>query len=247
MNETATQTSPEAARKPAKREKLGLALSGGGFRASLFHVGVLARLAELGILRKVEVISTVSGGSIVGALYYLRVRNLLQRSADQPDDAAYVAEVREVRRHLRTAIRGNPRARIFLNLFKNLRMAVPSAYVTFRGRQYGWAHYSRTDRIGDLLDEYLYKPAWEEKRPKRYRGLIETQIAMRELLIYPGGIEKFDPEDSNPKRDAKVPILLLNSTSLNTGHNWRFEAIRMGEAVPDDPEAEKIVEDVQKN
>ena len=48
---------------------LGLALSGGGFRASFFHIGVLARLAELDLLRRVEALSTVSGGSIVGALY----------------------------------------------------------------------------------------------------------------------------------------------------------------------------------
>lgn len=52
--------------------KLGLALSGGGFRASFFHLGVLARLAEEGLLRQVEVISTVSGGSIIGAAYYVR-------------------------------------------------------------------------------------------------------------------------------------------------------------------------------
>jgi predicted acylesterase/phospholipase RssA len=31
-------------------DKLGLALSGGGFRASLFHIGVLARMAELDLL-----------------------------------------------------------------------------------------------------------------------------------------------------------------------------------------------------
>ena len=36
--------------------KVGLALSGGGFRASLFHIGVLARLAELDVLRQVEVL-----------------------------------------------------------------------------------------------------------------------------------------------------------------------------------------------
>ncbi len=47
------------------RKKLGLALSGGGFRASLFHIGVLARLAELDQLKDIEVISTVSGGSIL--------------------------------------------------------------------------------------------------------------------------------------------------------------------------------------
>lgn len=49
--------------------KLGLALSGGGFRAAFFHIGVLARLAELGMLRHLKVISPVSGGSILGALY----------------------------------------------------------------------------------------------------------------------------------------------------------------------------------
>ena len=39
---------------------------------------MLARLAELDVLRSVEVLSTVSGGSIVGALYYLEVQDLLQ-------------------------------------------------------------------------------------------------------------------------------------------------------------------------
>src|SRR5206468_11626135 len=58
--------------------KAGVALSGGGFRASLFHIGVLAKLAELDMLRHIEVLSCVSGGSIVGAHYYLKVRRLLQ-------------------------------------------------------------------------------------------------------------------------------------------------------------------------
>src|SRR5262249_3160335 len=63
--------------------KVGLALSGGGFRASLFHIGVLARLAELDVLRHVEVLSCVSGGSIIGAYFYLELRHLLQT---KPDD-----------------------------------------------------------------------------------------------------------------------------------------------------------------
>ena len=62
---------------PAERDKLGLALAGGGFRASLFHVGVLRRMAELDLLRYVEVLSTVSGGSIVGALYILMLKERL--------------------------------------------------------------------------------------------------------------------------------------------------------------------------
>src|SRR5262245_3875403 len=45
--------------------RIGLSLSGGGFRAALFHIGVLARLAELDLLRHVEVISCVSGAMSV--------------------------------------------------------------------------------------------------------------------------------------------------------------------------------------
>ncbi|MFN5168995.1 MAG: patatin-like phospholipase family protein [Cyclobacteriaceae bacterium] len=51
--------------------KLGLALSGGGYRAAAFHLGTLRALNRLGILKNVDVLSTVSGGSIVGAAYAL--------------------------------------------------------------------------------------------------------------------------------------------------------------------------------
>ncbi len=43
-----------------------LALSGGGFRASLFHLGSLTRLNELGWLPRLDIIAGVSGGSIIG-------------------------------------------------------------------------------------------------------------------------------------------------------------------------------------
>jgi NTE family protein len=47
--------------------RIGLALSGGGYRAAVFHLGTLQKLEELKILSKVDVISTISGGSITGA------------------------------------------------------------------------------------------------------------------------------------------------------------------------------------
>ncbi|WP_044539898.1 patatin-like phospholipase family protein [Bradyrhizobium sp. LTSP885] len=43
---------------------LGLALSGGGFRATLFHIGTCWRLIELGILPQLTRVSSVSGGSV---------------------------------------------------------------------------------------------------------------------------------------------------------------------------------------
>lgn len=50
--------------------KIGLALSGGGMRAIIFHLGVLKYLAERKLLENIEYISTVSGGSICIALIY---------------------------------------------------------------------------------------------------------------------------------------------------------------------------------
>jgi NTE family protein len=49
----------------AERSGIGLCLSGGGFRAALFHLGALRRLHELGILQRLRWVSAVSGGSII--------------------------------------------------------------------------------------------------------------------------------------------------------------------------------------
>jgi NTE family protein len=61
-----------------KDHRIGLALSGGGFRATAFHLGVFRKLKEMGVLWKLDVLSCVSGGSIAGA--YL--------AANWGDDAA---------------------------------------------------------------------------------------------------------------------------------------------------------------
>ncbi len=47
--------------------RLGLALSGGGLRATLFHLGVVRFLRDAGRLDQVTHIVSVSGGSILGA------------------------------------------------------------------------------------------------------------------------------------------------------------------------------------
>ena len=44
---------------------IGIALSGGGYRAMLFHAGALARINELGLLSRAQRIASVSGGSII--------------------------------------------------------------------------------------------------------------------------------------------------------------------------------------
>src|SRR5689334_22040970 len=45
-----------------------LCLSGGGYRAMVFHIGAIIRLNELGILGTLKRVSSVSGGSITAGV-----------------------------------------------------------------------------------------------------------------------------------------------------------------------------------
>ncbi len=194
--------------------KVGLALSGGGFRASFFHLGVLARLAEMDALRSVEALSTVSGGSILGAHYYLEVQNLLQTKADSEitrDD--YIEIVRQVQKKFLKGVQTNVKMQTLASIKDNW------AFIS------GKNDYSRSHRLGELYESKLYQKVAD--------GHIEGKPrSMPELLINPKDVpdtEVFQPKLSNWKRRAKVPMLILNSSSLNSGHNWQFTANSMGE------------------
>jgi predicted acylesterase/phospholipase RssA/MinD-like ATPase involved in chromosome partitioning or flagellar assembly len=192
-----------------RRGKVGLALSGGGFRASLFHIGVLARLAELDILRHIEVLSCVSGGSIIGAQYYLELQTLLQEKPDaEISQADYVEIVKRVEVQFVQGVERNLRVRVASNPFKNFWSAVSPKY-------------SRSARLGELYESELFSRAngWKN-RDKFY---------MDDLLVKPKGDEEFNPKYDNWRRQSKVPILLLNAATVNTGHNWQFAANWMGE------------------
>src|SRR5246127_2904665 len=52
-------------RRSSTMNRLGLALSGGGFRATLYHLGVVRFLRDAGILPRVTHITSVSGGSVI--------------------------------------------------------------------------------------------------------------------------------------------------------------------------------------
>lgn len=53
-------------------DTIGLCLSGGGYRAMIYHVGALIRLNELGFLPRLAEVASVSGGSITAGLLALR-------------------------------------------------------------------------------------------------------------------------------------------------------------------------------
>lgn len=61
---------------PPPRKGMGLCLSGGGYRAMLFHLGAIIRLNEAGILQRLKRISSVSGGSITAGLLGFKWKRL---------------------------------------------------------------------------------------------------------------------------------------------------------------------------
>src|SRR5690242_8094192 len=62
--------------QPGPRDGVALCLSGGGYRAMIFHLGALWRLNQAGLLPKLDRISSVSGGSITSAVLGMNWSNL---------------------------------------------------------------------------------------------------------------------------------------------------------------------------
>ena len=199
-----------AAVRSAFAGKIGLGLSGGGFRASLYHIGVLAKLAELDVLRRVEVLSCVSGGSVIGAHYYLEVRKLLQEKADSEITREdYIEIVKRVQKEFLRGVQRNVRTRVLSEPITNLRMIFTR-------------NYSRTLRAGELFESEIFSLVPD--------GGGRGERFINDLYVKPKGEPPdFRPKYNNWRREAKVPILILNAATLNTGHSWHFTASYMGE------------------
>jgi hypothetical protein len=174
----------------------------------------------LDVLRHVEVLSCVSGGSIIGAYYYLEIRKLFTRKAPKSICRCdYINIIDRIAREFLVGAQTNIRMRMVASLVGNLRII--------------WNNLSRTERIGELFEEKIYS-----------RVNDDGARVMRDLTIRPVGWDAegngpFQPKYHNWRLEAKVPILILNATTLNTGHNWQFTAAFMGESpLAIDPEVD---------
>jgi predicted acylesterase/phospholipase RssA len=193
--------------------KVGLALSGGGFRASFYHLGVLARLAELDVLRHVDVLSCVSGGSIVGACYWMVLRQrLLEPEPMGHQD--YIDVVRKLISHFEQAVGRNLRGQI----------QPWKATVIYRllvGSQKGAMDPQAT---ADALAEHFYGPLGDPE----FMDELPFNPADHDAALT--GSEEFHTGKHNWLRAHKVPALVLNATTVNTGHSWQFTPTWMGES-----------------
>jgi len=199
---------------------LGVALAGGGFRASLFHLGVLRRLAELDLLRHVQVLSTVSGGSIVGALYMLVLKQYMDEHGSLSRDQ-YIAVMDDVQELLTTAIGKNLRTRLLMNPFRLFRIITTPRTVS--------------QSMARLYERHVYRGVVSKLKDVHPVPGRPGAIAIRELKIRPGGNEPGGGIDAHNLRQAahggsSIPKLVLNATSLNTGSPFRFSSSEIGDS-----------------
>ena len=112
----ALATSPvadEGGTDPGQPESgVALCLSGGGYRAMLFHVGALWRLNELGYLPKLDRVSSVSGGSITAATLgpELGAARLRRRRRGQRASMPQLVDARSARWRARRSTRARSSA-----------------------------------------------------------------------------------------------------------------------------------------
>ena len=204
----------------AKNAKLGLALSGGGFRATAFHLGVLKRLRELGVLGQVRVVSTVSGGSIVGAFWaYWLATN--PTALDDP------AEWSSFERRLIEAIRNNLRGRILAlcGLLPGLAGFALVFVVTGLSDAALWDGYLWRLLAACASGGILAYIAWH---------LLSSRLLMRfyDLWLFDGAELHTLRAARKSNKHAPHPELFVNATALHSGQQILFsETVRSGDAL----------------
>ena len=79
--------------------------------------------------------------------------------------------------------------------------------------------------MGELYEKQIYSRIKDRSDDKKYEPRWLNEMTVQPKDEAPG----FAPKNDNWRRAAKVPVLVLNATSLNTGHNWQFTTTWMGE------------------
>ena len=146
-----------------KPQNIGLALSGGGSRAIAFHLGCLRALHDLNLLGRVQVISSVSGGSIISAMYAYsndsfaefekRVLELLKRGFHR-DICRQVLKMESLWKVTKLSVVAS--TCFIIRMFNNfLRVAVGPSIAT-RISQPPKRTFSRTEVFRDIIAKVLF-------------------------------------------------------------------------------------------
>jgi integrative and conjugative element protein (TIGR02256 family) len=187
-----------------KRQSIGLALSGGGARAMAFHLGCLRALHKRGVLNSVEVLSTISGGSVIGAMYAY--------SNDSFEDF----EARVVK-----ALKGGLQLEAFLQLLRpSTLIGVILTWLVSGAAAVTFSFFA--------LAAALICPAVHKEKVKRF-----LSPPFRRWFTRGHGLEKAfraklfgDLKLSSPQRNGLKVV--INATELPTGTAFRFGSAEVG-------------------
>ena len=213
-----------------KDRRIGLALSGGGFRAAIFHLGVIRRLEELGIMPQVKVISAVSGGSIIAAYYLCEMEQRLHREpiADRTKRNVRMRIFEEIAADFLSALDKNLRNRaLFFTPFYHPWLFIKTVLLKpFRAS-------ARSILIQKEYDKWFYKECSMDELPcasaqnftpavnlsgliqKEYDKWFYKECSMDELPCV-------SAQNFTPAVDLSGTKLLLNTTSMLSGERVTF-------------------------
>ena len=190
----------------ATTQPLGLALSGGGFRAALFHLGVLKRMREVNLLDKVDVISTVSGGSITGAYW---VYWQATKGDTLNDDREWDGFEASLISFIRSGVRGRV-------MWRGLALPLVALSIVVLGSAW-WlsapASWVLGAGIASTVAAYLN---WHYESSR----LLQKEYDRR--LFSDATMEDLDFPGRNATKARHWPRLIVNCTTLNTGHPIAF-------------------------
>ena len=199
---------------------IGLALSGGGYRASLFHIGVMARLADEGLLKKVAALSTVSGGSIVGAFYYKMLCEELRK--DRPlTDQDYRDLMQRVIREFLAVVQEDLRDRVVIT--GGISRLIPEPIL---------------ERLLGLVHKFV--PALnpsvilDSKLEQGMRALMFHKATLADLMDLPAYPGNGKPElilNTSILENGQTLFISTNPASLLWEQNERNHAIRADEMI----------------
>ena len=183
-----------------------MALSGGGSRAIAFHLGCLRALNQLGLLDRVAVLSTVSGGSVIGAYFH----------AHRGDFASFEAKIRALLAQGLVA----PMRR---KLFSALGIKVAAAFIVVGTVALGVALIKTLLKIVSLVTPRSLAAHFErfDIRSPLHRFASRTTLleaALDELLFNGASLNDLPAQ----------PHLVINATELRTGSAFRFGTMESG-------------------
>jgi NTE family protein len=186
--------------------KIGLALSGGGSRAIAFHLGCLRALNRLGLLDRVATLSTVSGGSVIGACFH----------AHRGDFASFEASIRALLAQGLVA----PMRR---KLFSPLGIKVAAAFVAVGIVALAVAAIKTAVKVIGLVTPRSLAAHLErfDIRSPLHRFASRTTLleaALDDLLFKHTSLNDLPAQ----------PHLVINATELRTGSAFRFGTMESG-------------------